>query len=227
MNMKLEMNKTETFLFLIGTGLLITGLVMSYITPEYYSNTFVTEDGLIEWLTFANLCALSLLCFWRFFSLLPHKKPVLLSTLGCALVFLFGAGEEISWGQRIFDIQSSQFFLDYNAQGETNLHNLKFYGIKLNKLIFGKILAVIVFLYFALCYLHGKNDRVRNFMDYWGVPVPKLAHIYFLGVILATILIMTHKREGEILEFSSTLLFFIIFAFPSNSYIFEKKRKES
>ena len=41
-----------------------------------------------------------------------------------ALIFIFGAGEEISWGQRIFNVESSEYFLENNAQGETNLHNM-------------------------------------------------------------------------------------------------------
>ena len=32
--------------------------------------------------------------------------------------------EEISWGQRIFDIQTPDFFMKHNIQRETNLHNL-------------------------------------------------------------------------------------------------------
>ena len=31
--------------------------------------------------------------------------------------------EEISWGQRIFGIESNEFFKTYNDQQETNLHN--------------------------------------------------------------------------------------------------------
>src|ERR1043165_5820848 len=41
-----------------------------------------------------------------------------------AVAFLVMAGEEISWGQRLFDQPTSDFFAQYNKQGETNLHNL-------------------------------------------------------------------------------------------------------
>jgi hypothetical protein len=44
-----------------------------------------------------------------------------------ALLFLLCAAEEISWGQRIFDWKSPQFLLEENAQGETNLHNIKLF----------------------------------------------------------------------------------------------------
>jgi hypothetical protein len=42
--------------------------------------------------------------------------------LGLLLFFFFG--EEISWGQRIFGFQSSAALKQFNAQGETNIHNM-------------------------------------------------------------------------------------------------------
>lgn len=40
-----------------------------------------------------------------------------------ALACLYVAGEEISWGQRLFNIPTPEFFSDHNLQQETNLHN--------------------------------------------------------------------------------------------------------
>ena len=44
--------------------------------------------------------------------------------LGLALLFFFGAGEEISWGQRIFGFKTPQALAQVNKQDELNLHNL-------------------------------------------------------------------------------------------------------
>jgi hypothetical protein len=44
--------------------------------------------------------------------------------LGLALLFLFGAGEEISWGQRILGFQTPESVSEVNRQEEFNLHNL-------------------------------------------------------------------------------------------------------
>ena len=57
-------------------------------------------------------------------------------TMLLGLFFMFGAGEEISWGQRLFEIESSGFFDENNAQGEMNLHNLFVNDTKINKLEF-------------------------------------------------------------------------------------------
>lgn len=43
-----------------------------------------------------------------------------------ALLFFFGAGEEISWGQRIFGWGTPAEFSRHNLQHETNIHNLDF-----------------------------------------------------------------------------------------------------
>ena len=44
--------------------------------------------------------------------------------LGLALLFLFGAGEEVSWGQRILGFQTPESLSQVNRQEEFNLHNL-------------------------------------------------------------------------------------------------------
>ena len=44
--------------------------------------------------------------------------------LGLAALFFFGAGEEISWGQRILGFQTPEPISEVNRQEEFNLHNL-------------------------------------------------------------------------------------------------------
>lgn len=44
--------------------------------------------------------------------------------VGLALLFFFGAGEEISWGQRILGIQTPEALTQINKQDELNVHNL-------------------------------------------------------------------------------------------------------
>jgi len=44
--------------------------------------------------------------------------------LGLALLLFFGAGEEISWGQRILGFETPEALTQVNKQDEFNLHNL-------------------------------------------------------------------------------------------------------
>ncbi len=60
---------------------------------------------------------------------LAWVKPLIL--LGFALVFFFGAGEEISWGQRIFNIATPAEINAINDQGEITIHNLDIGGMNI------------------------------------------------------------------------------------------------
>lgn len=85
--------------------------------PSQYE-LLMQEDRAVEWLT---------VCLF-----LMSAAAGLLSSVGrrrifdglVALFCLFVAGEEISWGQRLFGYYPTEFFLENNFQQETNLHNL-------------------------------------------------------------------------------------------------------
>lgn len=80
------------------------------------------EDGLIEYLTF--LFFLGTTVFFTKTYLASKNKYYLL----LALVFLFGAGEEISWGQRIFTYATPPAIGEVNVQNEFNLHNIEVFN---------------------------------------------------------------------------------------------------
>ncbi len=84
------------------------------------------EDGPVEWATVLALLALAVLVGRRLQVMPKDKLPWWLKTAGYALVVLaiFAAGEEISWGQRIFGFSTGETMQRINLQQETNLHNL-------------------------------------------------------------------------------------------------------
>jgi len=89
------------------------------------------EDGAVEWFGTIALFVASALAFsaWLATRHNPDYRGLKrLVLLGLALVLLFGAGEEISWGQRIFGWGTPDEIAEVNRQGETNVHNLKFWG---------------------------------------------------------------------------------------------------
>lgn len=55
-----------------------------------------------------------------------------LSLLGYGLLFFFGAGEELSWGQRIFGIETPASLSAVNEQEELNIHNLPLFNSVIN-----------------------------------------------------------------------------------------------
>jgi hypothetical protein len=72
------------------------------------------------------------------------KKQVLPAIFSCLLVLILivMAGEELSWGQRIFGWSTPDFFIENNAQHETNLHNL-YTQVFQNVLYFGGWLLLV------------------------------------------------------------------------------------
>src|SRR5690606_37028058 len=84
----------------------------------------------------------------------------------------------ISWGQRIFNISSSEFFHQHNAQGETNLHNLVVGDTKINKLIFGTLLGIIIAVYcLVLPTLARKVPAVMKLVDKFAIQIPRGHHV--------------------------------------------------
>jgi hypothetical protein len=76
-----------------------------------------------EWLTgWCFLLAASLFVLQARRSRETWRERAALALLGAFCVF--AAGEEISWGERLFAFQPPEMFLRQNTQQESNLHNL-------------------------------------------------------------------------------------------------------
>ena len=93
--------------------------------PAYYLN-LIQEDHVLEWLQ-VFFYALTGLIFLKIVVLQKSVKKnigqsTILFILG--LMFLCIAAEEVSWGQRILNINIPLFFKQHNTQGELTLHNL-------------------------------------------------------------------------------------------------------
>ncbi len=215
----------ERLAYVIVLLVSLAGAIGSHIDLTWYEGTFAREDGFVEWLTVIGLLIGCVLCFYRISILRPFRGKLFLFctfVLGC--LFFFGAGEEISWGQRIFGIQSSDFFLTHNSQGETNLHNLIVGGAKINKLIFGTILGILIGFYFLILpFLYRKIDKVKKLIDSMAIPLPKYFHIgaYLLLVIITEFI--AGGKKGEILEFGGVWIFVLMTFIPFNREIFSRK----
>ena len=98
------------------------------------SNPFGGEDHLIENLgafLFFTASILYFVCYWLSLRLSkdihhPRKRNIFYFFL--AVLFFIGFGEEISWGQRIFNWETPQIFKTINKQKETNFHNIRLFN---------------------------------------------------------------------------------------------------
>lgn len=93
-------------------------------------SNLIDEDGFYENLTAMLFLISGCLLLFLFFSsgqkgmgiLTRIKKNVFYLLLG--LFFIICFGEEISWGQRMLNIETPESVQKINAQGEFNLHNI-------------------------------------------------------------------------------------------------------
>ena len=188
-------------------------IIVSTVFLFYYSrsvyNLFVEEDGIIEYSTAVLLLSVSIYFINK---LLKKSKVISSKNIGIILfsiIFFFGFGEEISWGQRIFNVETPLFFSENNLQSETNIHNLMIGGVKLNKLIFTNGLFFIFLFYFlAGPYLYTKSNNVKSIINRFSIVIPKYSQSIIFICSTIIIYIFDHDRVSEIWEclFAFTML---------------------
>jgi hypothetical protein len=219
----LKLSLTEKITLVLILLILLVAFALFYF--NYPSlDIYLEEDGLVEWLTVAGLLAGFFLCLYRFFKLFRRKNWwFLLVNLVLGLLLFTAAGEEISWGQRILGIKSSEYFLKHNAQGETNIHNLVVNGVKINKLVFSTILIAVLGIYLVvLPLLYRFNNAVKKYINNSGVPVPRLYQVISFLLVFAISGLLKHDRNPELLECGAAALFFLIIYNPLNKFIYSR-----
>lgn len=217
MNTLKNITKLEWIMFAIVVAFCGYGLYLAKTDLEAFA-IFTQEDGLVENLTSLFLFAASMVSIYRVVEYRRAQKPGLwvFTAVMLAVLFFFAAGEEISWGQRIFGIQSGEFFLEHNKQAETNLHNLIVDGVNINKLIFSQILFVVMLVYFLLMgWLVKKVAFIRNLELKFHVPLPRIQHTVGMLLVAGLVALINLAKQAELLEMSFAFIFFMIFVNPS------------
>ena len=79
------------------------------------------EDGLVENLTAALFLVGGVLLFVTARRLVGLAR---MGAVGLGVLWVFSAGEEVSWAQRVLDFDGPDTLTSTNLQGEANLHNL-------------------------------------------------------------------------------------------------------
>jgi len=213
----------EKIAVIIMALITLIGVYLAWIAPVYLEQEMLKEDGWIENLTALVLFASAILLFARLWRGRSNGWKFMVVTGLGGLAFLFVAGEEVSWGQRMFGIESSEFFEKNNAQAETNLHNLEFGGVKINKLIFGQLLTVMIIFYIIIWPLSYRfSTWVKKVTTQLFVPLPRLYHSIAYLLIMGAVMAISSSKRWELLEFDSAIIFFLILFNPLNREIFTK-----
>jgi len=109
-------------------------LLWGFTTLGYgnkWAGFFYPEDHFFENIGAMGLFVASAVLFYAFVRAYRTRAVTkiqwikMLALFGLAFLFFFGGGEEISWGQRIFNIDEPASLVGQNAQDELNIHNLE------------------------------------------------------------------------------------------------------
>ena len=111
-------------------GVLVTALLAAVAVFPQSAEQWATEDGPIETLGALWLLVAAPVLVYQFVRGVDRRGYRALRrnlwVLALALLFVFIAGEEISWGQRILGFGTPDA-LSGNMQGEANIHNLEIF----------------------------------------------------------------------------------------------------
>lgn len=119
----LNKKKIKIILFIVPVYLSLFAFFI-YLRNNQFFRVLIKDDHLIEYAQFFLLIISSILSiflrkFW-------WKKQIFLGLIFLFIAFalFFMAGEEISWGQRIFNIETPEQLAERNLQNELTVHNI-------------------------------------------------------------------------------------------------------
>ncbi|MBV7329380.1 glycosyltransferase family 39 protein [Chloroflexi bacterium TSY] len=221
---------TAFWLFPLLVALFATIL---YVSPRLYL-LLLDEDQLIEWLSFTMLEVAALLALTVAVSVKPERRAGLkeysqigkilrwLQTfpwffVGIALFATFGALEEISWGQRIFQLTPPAFFQENNSQAEINLHNLTALQFQLKV---RELLALFCIGYGILLPFLTLLKPLRIWLERLGVIIPPLILIPGFGLTALLMFDIPTGFEEELGEFLFTLCLLFLVAIKGGRWLY-------
>lgn len=190
---------------------------ISFVSKKINLDEVLREDYIFEWATFIFLILISVIFSMYSYKFRRHKSYLMMFAF-CAIVFLFGALEEVSWFQRTLGYSGAEVIVKNNAQGEFNIHNLMIGDKSVNRLIFGKVLGVLIGIYFLIPSLVKEfSDDGRLFLKGVYFPTPYMRDLTLILITISTVyLYLDFPKQGEILEY---LLSFQLLTFYMREYL--------
>ncbi|MBI1326575.1 MAG: hypothetical protein GC136_02930 [Alphaproteobacteria bacterium] len=191
------------FLYALPILLFIAQIAIELLVPQTHIAAFHNEGGPHE--TFEALLLLGGILFAAKGMMLSHKqgdKPLfiwfLLAFLGC----FYTCGEELSWGQHIFEWHTPEFWAGVNNQNETNLHNTSALFDQIPRLILflgvvGGALLLPLGPRFSLRY-PKLLERIRPPASFWLIAV--FVIFFHFAKHMGAILPLQFERPKEVEE---------------------------
>ncbi len=232
MEIKIKHKALKLLIFLFP---LAFTLFMYWLRKEHYSTYEIVgrEDHIIEYSQFFFFLVGGAFAFLIALKFRAISKLMFFLFLFASLGLIGVAGEEISWGERIFNINAPETFdgdteiplLGQNVQGEMNLHNFETihnvvgyaYLVVGSYLIFAYPLRKIIEKRFSL------EKKIREFLVY--LTPPPILSLYFLPVIINLLNREDAKlapQDYEMVEFlfSLGILIFLTLAYLHLNHLY-------
>lgn len=178
-------------------------LWLGLTAPQRY-RALLQEDHVIEWGT-----------VWLFFcagivALRAAAKGRRLFDALVALFCLFVAGEEFSWGQRLFGYFPPEFFLRHNEQQELSVHNLP------QSVQPGSILMLALAGHGLVIPLVSRLRGASRWLERAGVTAPPGALVFWYVVAIVLMWWYPFPLTGEWVELMAGAIF-LMWAAPAPS----------
>lgn len=196
---------------------------------DFTYNEFLQEDGIIEYLTsflYLTSFVLSILIAKIFFK--NQNKIFGVSYVILGIIFLIGGFEEISWGQRILEINTPELISSNNIQNEINFHNLNTFPNNLMNgfLLISGFYGSFFWIFVSYRKYFSDNSFVRYFVPKWYLTVffippflsgleyiLKIFDLWDLLIFIASEILLYHQIEFFEFSLSAAVFLFIVSIF--------------
>lgn len=199
---------TRLISIMIFPLLLLVFLFVEYIDPDYYYH-INKEDKLVEWLTFACLVIAGILSLFKAYQAKKVGSRYFWFYLLFGIACIVLGFEEISWGQRVFQWESSDFFMTNSDQQEINVHNVvnKWFDVRTKH-----VAAFVLFIFGVGLPLLALHPKMKSLFEKLCIVVPPLflSIGFALGAFLTLDIFSGKEEEIAELFLSLGLLLFII-----------------
>jgi len=165
------------------------------LVPPFHHRHVQGEDHIVEWITVAGFLGAAIMAgmMWRFRGSMSGRT--LLYFTGWAIFLFVCVGEELSWGQRLFEFSTPESVAALNEQNEFNLHNLEFEHIHPKAIATGVIKAfgILLPLVFARRLRDPASAAGRYLPPLWLIPCFLLPDILSLTERQIATLVAEHS----------------------------------
>lgn len=190
------------------------------------------EDGLVEYAAVVCYLVSAAITITLFYISKSSERRYLfgfrrnVTFLFIGILFIIFAGEEVSWGQRIFNFTTPEFWSFLNRQGEMTLHNLNFWetldtlGNQKHGIVrFFSSVAIYDYFWFALFLIIPILNKfwlkANHFFKEVDIPVINILYglLFLLNYIVFELLEKTTielRSVGEVKETNFALLYLAI-----------------